>query len=203
MGCHVPEIFLYRFAIHCQAIPIFMSLLEERSLSINSKGKQWQYLSSNFMFTDSGSRICQTGRQSQRWDANLFLAIFFPETWVKLEKNWPERGWAFLAPPWICQCFKFFNIAMPLPLLIYVGLRWTNSGNYFCYNEVKAIAIHKYLSQTRSGKIRWYGELWTLPTCILRVNSVFTTQTSGGSRIFQMGGALFCRKWGGAHPVFR
>ena len=27
--------------------------------------------------------------------------------------------------------------------------------------------------------------------------------SSGGSRIFQMGGALFCRKWGGAHPVFR
>ena len=29
------------------------------------------------------------------------------------------------------------------------------------------------------------------------------SNNSGGSRIFQMGGALFCRKWGGAHPVFR
>ena len=37
--------------------------------------------------------------------------------------------------------------------------------------------------------------------CHLTAND--TLKISGGSRIFQMGGALFCHKWGGAHPVFR
>ena len=44
--------------------------------------------------------------------------------------------------------------------------------------------------------------LWNAPSNS-HIWSIIPCTCSGGSRILQMGGALFCHKWGGAHPVFR